>query len=154
MPKWTVQLTAHTIDTNMLYSILHWMRNRKQFKTNWLVLLTSTLVNGTRRTGSLSRRTVFVARRGAGDWIKEAAADVTISWSIVERQSPTCPCSGVPLLWLRYAYTTRCTGLPIKINGPGSRLHLPYVGSFFSQTMFVKDHVFTTTEGNLWWKME
>lgn len=65
--------------------------------------------------------------------------------------TPTCPWSGVPLLWLRYAYTTLCTGPPIKLNGPGSRLHLPYVGSFFSQTMFVKDSVFTTTERNLRW---
>lgn len=75
-----MQLTGHTVDTNMLYSILHSKRMNAKSKTIiWLVLLTSTLVNGTRRTGSLSRRTVFVARRGAGDWIKEAAADVTIS---------------------------------------------------------------------------
>lgn len=65
--------------------------------------------------------------------------------------TPTCPCSGVPLLWLRYAYTTRCTGPPIKINGPGSRLHLPHVGNFFSQPMFVKDSVFPSTEINLRW---
>lgn len=153
MPKWTVQLTAHTVDTNMLYSILQWMRNRKQFKTNWLVLLTSTLVNGTRRTGSLSLQENGVCRK-EGRWRLDQGGSGWRHHQLIHCWTPTCPCSGVPLLWLRYAYTTRCTGPPIKINSPGSRLHLPYVGSFFSQTMFVKDPVFTTTERNLWWKME
>lgn len=78
-----MQLTAHTVDTNMLYSILHSKRNECEIENNNLAGFTH-INTGERYTldwfsGSLSRRTVFVARRGAGDWIKEAAADVTIS---------------------------------------------------------------------------
>lgn len=133
MPKWTVQLTGHTVYTNMLYSILHSNRNECEIENNNLAGFTH-INTGERYTPDwFSSQENGVCRKEGRRRLDQGGS----GWrhhQLIHCWTPTCPCSGVPLLWLRYAYTTRCTGPPIKINGPGSRLYLPYVGSFFSQT--------------------